>query len=397
VRISLIAQAVLCGGAFFISAAAGGWEIYWKSSPIILCELDFDGAPVGYLSAREDFTDGSYERVYLYRWGGSSWDRIFQSQMGVDYGGVDVNEAGDGAYCFVAPGYVGDGYWEAIIYRFKNDGPAEELEGAPRMEIINAFAVSAFDDIWFAGLSYEYPEPSRRIIAHFDGDEWVISEDPSASGFLKLHFFAPNNGWAYASNGIYRFNGTTWYFAGVLPGVDYLKGCDFKSPTDIWAAATKEDRGVILHYESGVWREVFNAGPKTYIYDVAMWGRDGGWAVGYFYNGQRGYGRIWQCRGGDWTPCVCPMEGPVTDVEALSDYEAWAVGGSTIIHYVTEVNVTASSFGRVKALYAGAPGSDFKRPPARASRVPNISPPASPIKQKEADSGSAGNAADVAD
>ena len=371
---SIIMRAGLLGAAIFISAAGAAWEVHSEGSErMTYYDLDFDGRPYGYMAGLEDWLrdgDGPFDAFVVTKYAGS-WFRYSQFVMGFDYGGLDVIRTGDGAYCFVAPGYVGDGNWEAIVYRFTANGPAVELKGAPRMQTINAFAMSALDDVWFAGLSYEYPAPGRRIIAHFNGDEWVISEDPSGSGFLKLHFFALNNGWAYASNGIYRFNGTTWYFAGVVPGVDRLYGCDFKSPTDIWAAATKNDqRGVILRYENGIWREVFNAGPKSYISDVAMWGEHDGWAVGYFYDGYRAYGRIWQCRDGEWTPCVCPMEGGVTDVEVVSDHEAWAVGGSTIIHYTTEVNVAASSFGRIKALYAAGRGSDSKGPGANASPVP---------------------------
>jgi hypothetical protein len=366
----------LLGAAFFVSAAGAAWEVDSEGGRMTYYDLDFDGRPIGYAAGLEDWLrdgDGPFDAFVVTKHAGS-WFRYSQFVMGFDYGGLDVIQTGDGAYCFVAPGYVGDGNWEAKIYRFKDHGSAEELKGAPRMQIINAFAISAFDDVWFAGLSYEYPAPGRRIIAHFNGDEWVISEDPSESGLLKLHFFAPNDGWAYASNGIYRFNGTTWYFAGVIPGVDRLEGCDFKSPTDIWAAATKKDRGgVILRYKNGGWREVFAPGPKLYISDVAMWGDDGGWAVGYFYDGYRAYGRIWQCRDGKWTPCACPMEGPVTEVEVLSDCEAWAVGGSTIIHYTTEANVAAYSLGRIKALYAAGRGSDSDGPASNASRVPAAS------------------------
>jgi hypothetical protein len=377
-RKPLVARAVLCGAAFFVSAAGAAWEVYSPGSErLTYYDLDFDGRPYGYLAGLEDWLrdgDGPFDAFVVTKYAGS-WFRYSQYVMGFDYGGLDVTQTGDGAYCFVAPGYVGDGNWDARIYRFKDHGSAEELKGAPRMWIINAFAISAFDDVWFAGLSFEYPKPGRRIVAHFNGDEWVISEDPSESGFGELHFFAPNNGWAYASNGVYRFNGTTWYFAGVIPGIDWLEGCDFKSPTDIWAAATKKDQGVVLHYKNGVWREVFAAGPNLYISDVAMWNEYNGWAVGYFVDGYRSYGRIWQCRAGEWTPCVCPMEGPVTDVEALSGYEAWAVGGSTIIHYKTEVNVAPASFGRIKTLYATGRGSDSKGPGANASPVPAVPSP----------------------
>jgi hypothetical protein len=264
------------------------------------------------------------------------------------------------------------------------------------MQVVTAFAISSFDDIWFAGLSYEPEAPGSRIIAHFNGDEWVICEDPSENGFQKLHFFAPNNGWAYEDNKIYRFNGATWYFAGVVPGVDWLRGCDFKSPTDIWAAGTKKGQGgVVLHYEGGVWREVFSAGPNLYISDVAMWDEYNGWAVGYLSGG---YGRIWQCCDGGWVPRICPTERSVYDVEVVSSREAWAVGGSTIIHYETEVNITPASIGRIKALYAAGRGLDSKGATTNASRVPPA-PPLTPASRARrcADSNSTEKPADAAD
>ncbi len=270
----------------------------------------------------------------------------------------------------MAPPYTGDGNWDAIIYRFKSNGPPEELKGAPRMYAINAFGISSSDDIWFAGLSYESEMPASSIIANFNGDEWVIYEDPSENGFQKIHFFAPDNGWACEADRTYRFNGTTWYFAGEVPGVDWLHGCDFKSPTDVWAAATKDGGGgVILHYTGGVWREVFSAGTNSYFSDVAMWNKYNGWAVGSEKVGNTYHGRIWQCNNGEWTPRICPTERSIYHVEVVSNHEAWAAGGNTVLHYKTEVAVAPASLGRVKAVYASRPGSDLQSPTAHASRV----------------------------
>jgi hypothetical protein len=310
----------------------------------------------------------------------------FRYGIGVDYGGMDVAEDGDGAYCFVAPPYTGDGNWDAIVYRFENHGPPEELKGAPPMYAINAFGISSFDDIWFAGLSFEAEAPGNLIIANFRGDEWVIYEDPSGNGFQKIHFFAPNNGWACEADRTYRFNGTTWYSAGEVPGVDRLHGCDFESPTDIWAAATKEGGGgVILHYAGGVWREVFEAGPNAYVADVAMWDGYNGWAVGSEKVGNTYHGRIWQCDHGEWVPRICPTERSMYHVEVVSNHEAWAAGGNTILHYQTEVLITPASFGRIKAAFAAGAGFGSGREPHgfAAARAPESPPATTPGRIRE--------------
>lgn len=395
-KISLISRAVLFGAAFFISAAAGGWEIYWESGPIILCELDFDGMPVGYLSAREDFTDGSYERVYLYRWRGSSWDRIFRSQMGVDYGGLDVNEAGDGAFVFIEPAYTGDGNWDTYVKRFRANGALGDLTGAPRMRLITTVAVLTYDDIWFAGISEDHQKP---IIANYHSGRWHIYDDPSSSYIGKLHFFSRNDGWAFAhGSSIYRFNGSQWYSVGAGPTSYSFCGKDFRSPAEIWAnGATEAFSSRIYRYDGASWTRVFTPGASLSVADVAMWDSRNGWAVGMFYQSPTRYGRIWRCRDGNWVEYNCPASSSVYAVEVASATEAWALSSRTLLRHLPEPGIATTSFGRIKALYAERRGSDSNNPEAYASRIPRTPTPAASIQQMEADSNSTGKAADAAE
>ncbi len=285
------------------------------------------------------------------------------------YGGLDVTADGDGAYAYINPPWTSDEPWPTTVIRFRGSGSSEEVPGVPDMMNISAFALSSYDDIWFAGQPPETPE--KRVVMNFNGDEWTAYDDPSEYGLRRLHFFSPNNGWGCEDNKIYRFNGKTWYFAGEVPGIDWLGGCDFKSPTDIWAAGGKDNvGGAVLHYNNGVWREVFNPGPGYYVRDVAMRDDYNGWAVGYLYAGLKRYGRIWQCRDGVWQGCTCPVDDQVWEVEIVSKTEAWAVTSRKILHYTTDVNIATTSLGRIKSLYAAGRGLDLKGPTTNASRVP---------------------------
>lgn len=289
--------------------------------------------------------------------------------MQIVYGGLDVTADGDGAYAYINPPWTSLQGWPTTVVRFRKDGSPEKVPDAPDMQSISAFALSGYDDIWFAGRPPETPD--NLVVMNFNGDEWTEYDDPSEYGLRRLRFFAPNNGWGCENNKIYRFNGTTWYFAGEVPGVDWIDGCDFKSPTDIWAAGGKNKvGGAVLHYTNGIWREVFNPGAGYYVCDVAMRDDHNGWAVGYHYAGNRRYGSIWQCRDGVWQWCICPVEEQVSEVEFVSETEAWAVTSHKILHYTTGVTIAPASFGRIKALYADGRGSDSKGPRVKASRAP---------------------------
>jgi hypothetical protein len=394
---SVIMRAGLLGAAIFISAAGAAWEIYWQSDPIILCDLDFDARPVGYLSAREDFTDGSYERVYLYRWQGSSWDRIFRSQMGVDYGGLDVNAAGDGAFIFIAPPYTGDGNWDTYVKRFRANGALEDLAGAPRMRWVTAVAVLSYDDIWFAGFSEDH---HKYIVTNYTDSRWVIYDDPSDTFVAKLYLFNRNDGWAFAHRStIYRFNGTRWYFAGNGPTSYSFCGKDFRSPAEIWATGSNEAfSNHIYRYDGGSWTRKFTPGTNLSVNDVAMWDSRNGWAVGTYYQSPNRFGRIWRCREGAWVEYTCPISSSVKGVEVVSATETWAISYRTLLRHLPEPGIVAASLGRVKALYAEVRGSDSNAPPTYASRVPYTPPPAAASRPgRNADADSTERPADAAD
>jgi hypothetical protein len=147
-----------------------------------------------------------------------------------------------------------------------------------------------------------------------------------------------------------------------------------KSPANMWAVGYPSDTtlktSIVLHYDVGGWREVFTPGENKYVYDVAMYNKNNGWAVGAEKVGGDYYGRTWQCRNGVWFERVCPVEEPVGQIEFASAIEAWALTSKNILHYTTESNVVPASLGRIKALYAAAPGDNATRPPAIVAPVP---------------------------
>lgn len=279
---------------------------------------------------------------------------------------------GAGAFGWIDPDYTGDAGWETYVSRFRPESSSMEKIETPKMREMHALTLSGYGDIWFAGRPYG-PDMGNVIVNYYRGT-WTFHEDPSATGMDHLHFFSHNNGWGFADNRIYRFDGEHWYLWLDLPLWKSIKPCAFKSPTNVWAVGYPADASykgnMVLHYDGGGWHEVFRPGENKYVYDVAMLNNYNGWAVGAEKVGTYYYGRTWQFRNGVWHERVCPVEESVRSVEVVSKTEAWALTAGKILRYKTESIHAPTSLGRVKALYAAGRGSDSKGPLTDAYLVP---------------------------
>jgi hypothetical protein len=260
--------------------------------------------------------------------------------------------------------------------RFRpGDVTMEKIE-APDMRYMRAVALSGYENIWFAGTTYDSGD---EVVGNYYRGTWTFYEDPSPTQLDYLHFFSRFDGWGFSGNRIYRFDSQGWYLWLELPAWKSLKPCAFKSSTNVWAVGYPADAAhlgnAVLHYDGAAWREVFAPGENKYVYDVAMRNNSNGWAVGAEKVGTTYYGRTWQCVNGVWIERVCPVEESLREVEVVSKIQAWALTSGKILHYQTGSNITPTSFGRIKTLFAAARGSDSDAPAARASCVPPALPP----------------------
>jgi hypothetical protein len=315
-------------------------------------------------------------------------------------GGFDTTTRGAGAFGWVDPAYTGDGEYDTYVTRFRAESSSMEKIEAPKMWETHALTLCGYRDIWFAGRPYG-PDMGNVIVNYYRG-KWTYYADPSPYGMKYLHLFSHTNGWGFDGNRIYRFNGQSWTLWLELGAFQSIKPCAFKSQTNVWAVGYYADKSrngnVVLHYDGAAWEEVFAPGENKYVYDVSMYNNNNGWAVGGEKVGSQTYGRTWQCVNGVWLERVCPVEKSVYEVEVVSKTEAWALSSGKILHYQTESNITPTSFGRIKTLFAQTRGSKSNAPPSYSSHIPHAPPPtAAPRPRKEVDSNSAEKAAAAAD
>ncbi len=241
---------------------------------------------------------------------------------------------------------------------------------------MHGLTLSGYNDIWFGGDVYGVED---EIIVNYYRGAWTFYDDPTPYGMEFLHLFSHTNGWGFDDNRIYRFNGEKWDLWLELHAYKNVNPCAFKSQANVWAVGYYADAtlkgSVVLHYDGATWEEVFAPGENKYVYDVAMYKKNNGWAVGAEKVGSEYYGRTWQCVNGVWLERVCPVVEAVREVETVSTIEAWALTSDKILHYRTESNIAPTSFGRIKTLFAETRGSKSNAPPSYFYRIPHVLPP----------------------
>lgn len=239
------------------------------------------------------------------------------------------------------------------------------------------FAIVDYDEFWFVGQPYregEYPPPEAF---HYNHGVWESIPIP-CKDFTYLHFFGPNDGWGFRDNLVCRYNGAAWNAWAKIPGVLSFNPRQYNSPADIWGTGELTPypnySTAIVHYNGSSWVKAFEPGPNTVVMDVAMYDGTRGWASGYIYAGENYNYKLWKCADGVWSESVMPAEMALIDVGALPNGDAWALSYGHILRYHTELSITPTSLGRIRAAYAPAGGSALRIQPPAASCVPE--PPA---------------------
>lgn len=116
----------------------------------------------------------------------------------------------------------------------------------------------------------------QGVILHYHNGQWHWVADPYDAGILSSIFMvSATDGWIVSYKGIIlHYTGGRWVKV-PSPVTSALGSVSMVSPTEGWAMGYS-----ILHYQQGVWTQVSDPAPTSFIYSIAMRSHDEGWAVG---------------------------------------------------------------------------------------------------------------------
>lgn len=226
-----------------------------------------------------------------------------------------------------------------------------------------ALSVISSTDVWAAGTTGpNYADYKKELVIHWDGQSWTEQTTPnSASAHNKLTDIvavAPDNVWAVGDYYIsgYRpyaihWDGSSWSHVD-MPAISgqfhYLQRVAAVGPNDIWSvgyttpafSSETQFSTLIEHWDGSTWDLVPSPDPGKH--DNVLLGvsaipkqRDT-WAVGWYKESVGGPSRtlITRWNGTAWN--VVPSDNvgsgdnELTDVVALADDDAWAIGSSVL-------------------------------------------------------------------
>jgi uncharacterized membrane protein len=243
-------------------------------------------------------------------------------------------------------------------------------------ELYSVSAASA-NDVWAVGSTENGSAPTRTLIEHWDGTQWIIVPSPNPDTQLNelrgVAALSANDAWAVGYRGgtqnetpletlILHWDGTSWRQVAspnVPAGANQLSGITAISPNDIWAVGSAGGAPLAMHWDGNAWSVVptgvgsglsterFTAISGTASNDIWVVGQ----GKGFFTN--RTSAHIWHWDGTRWTQKVCyassasnPPQGYegegapdayFTGVAAAASNDVWAVGasgsGPMILHW----------------------------------------------------------------
>ncbi|HYP38726.1 MAG TPA: S-layer homology domain-containing protein, partial [Chloroflexia bacterium] len=208
------------------------------------------------------------------------------------------------------------------------------------------------NDVWAVGY-YTGTGRYHPLTQHWDGHAWSIIPNPNTGyhSFLSaVEAIAPNDVWAVGS--FYNdatssvrhlltmhWNGSQW---SVVPNPDpggnytnFLNGVAAVASNDVWAVGfwrQNSPQGLILHWNGSQWHQVANptTGSVDSMNGVAVVSETDVWAVG---STSPNDSLIWRWNGAFWTSVPSPNVGPLIAVDAVSQYDAWAIGYSSVLRW----------------------------------------------------------------
>jgi hypothetical protein len=183
------------------------------------------------------------------------------------------------------------------------------------------------NDGWFAGIENRTYSVYVSHMWHYDGSEFKEVSIPNVRFIYKIHFNAPDDGWAFGGDYALRFDGSKWYKT-EFPTL-YWSGCFFWTANDGWAVS----KAAIYKWNGFDWTPVKTVGEDTWLNCIGFAKSTDGWALGEeaLMSGSKTY--AWRWDGSKWerdNSFLFPRGGFANfDVDFLNSYYGWAVGDST--------------------------------------------------------------------
>jgi hypothetical protein len=173
------------------------------------------------------------------------------------------------------------------------------------------------DDLWVMGSKRPWID---QVLVHYDGERWTkfpLPEDLVNTYSGDMAAPAPNDLWLLTSNGVARFDGSTWSrttFPG-LGGLDStasgLLDLEVVSPDDAWATGSVYDAStqtwgpVLFHWDGITWSDIdarsVGVGEDFGLVAISAWAPDDVWVAGMTSEDRRGRPLALHWDGTAWT------------------------------------------------------------------------------------------------
>lgn len=304
----------------------GVWE--WVPTP--KCESSV--SDIYFVSPSDGWAVAGWGHIWHYD--GSRWKyvtKLTPENPLYDYGITEVwfngpNDGWFGGY-ELRPGKYRRGEWHSKMWHYDGAG-FKEVE-IPDVRFIYKIHFNAPDDGWAFGGDYAL---------RYDGERWYMTEFPSLY-WTGCFFWNANDGWANSHYSIYRWDGVTWTPVIYVGGYTRLHSIGFAKPTKGWAVgeeAPMSGFGVNAWRWNGVrWEETpaFELPDRTTLLmnDIQFLSSDYGWAAGegtFHWDGKgwKRYDMPYSGKDGKGFFCYC--------IFCLSENDVWAGGTrGNIIHF----------------------------------------------------------------
>jgi hypothetical protein len=184
------------------------------------------------------------------------------------------------------------------------------------------------NDGWFAGMENRTSSVYVSKMWHYDGAEFKEVTIPNVRFIYKMHFNAPDDGWAFGGDYALRFDGSKWYQTEFR--TLYWSGCFFWDANDGWAVSM----GGVYKWNGYEWNLAVTVGEDTWLNCIGFTEPGLGWALGEEAPMSGSHTNAWRWNGIKWEPerAFTFANGgvlPFYDIQFLGPGYGWAVGIGT--------------------------------------------------------------------